>query len=79
MSVHALYLAKFLVVTFLFLRHQSATSLIPCNSQLFRGAQIQPELCFDLLQGSCPLFFFFGLYPFRDFAVAYGFVSNLHL
>ena len=65
---------KSLVVIFLLL--PSLISYLDYNSQPFKGAWVQPELCSDLLQGSCPFFFFFGF--LRDLIVVYGFVSNLH-
>ena len=63
-----------LVVIFLLL--SSLICYLDCNSQPFRGAWVRLEPCSDLLQGSCPFFFFFGF--LRDLIVVYGFVSNLH-
>ena len=37
-------------------------------------AQIQPDLCSGLLQGSCPFFFFL-----QGSCLVFGVVSNLHL
>ena len=58
---------------------QEITSSVLVN---WLGAHIQPELCSDLLQGSCLLFFsfsfFFGLIPSQGSGHVCDFISNLH-
>ena len=77
--VRILPLAKLLAVTLSLL--SSLICYLVCNSPSFRGAWVQLEFCFDLLQGSCPFSFF--LYPlFVDSSVSWihqeGF-CHLHL
>ena len=64
----ALYLVKFLVLTFFSLRQQFAS-----RPRWFCYSIDLFELCSCLLQGSYPLSFFFFL-----FVCLFGFVSNLH-